>query len=168
MKAAVDAAAFPHRRTQTAARSLGPQPSTAGNIPLCWSHSDSHRTNSVPQRGEWRTRPPVRPRSTMRSCSGPSIAAGSEPPLAGTPASRFRCWYGTRPVHAAASPGGHRAPGTPWLETYQATRSPCDLRLAPMDAAQLTERLRHRCCWSSRTEHLPRVLAQFEITGGGL
>lgn len=56
-------------------------------------------------------------------------------------------------------------------ETYSVlTRLPRDLRLAPMDAARLlTERFAAPLLLSSRTtEHLPRVLAQFEITGGAV
>lgn len=64
-----------------------------------------------------------------------------------------------------------RTHGHALAETYSVlTRLPRDLRLAPMDAARLlTERFAAPLLLSSRTtEHLPRVLAQFEITGGAV
>lgn len=69
-------------------------------------------------------------------------------------------------AHREAALCGHAL-----AETYSVlTRLPRDLRLAPMDAARLlTERFAAPLLLSSRTtEHLPRVLAQFEITGGAV
>lgn len=69
-------------------------------------------------------------------------------------------------AHLEAALCGHAL-----AETYSVlTRLPRDLRLAPMDAARLlTERFAAPLLLSSRTtEHLPRVLAQFEITGGAV
>ncbi len=89
--------------------------------------------------------PPVRPRSTMRSCSALSIAAGSGTAGGDAPASRFRCWYGPAPrmrqVCHLVGTSGARCAGTPGKPTPVLTRLPRDLRLAPMDAARLlTER----------------------------
>jgi predicted nucleic acid-binding protein len=56
-------------------------------------------------------------------------------------------------------------------ETYSVlTRLPRDLRLAPVDAARLlSERFAPPLLLSRRTaEHLPGVLAQFEISGGAV
>lgn len=69
-------------------------------------------------------------------------------------------------AHREAALCGHAL-----AETYSVlTRLPRDLRLAPIDAARLlTERFAAPLLLSSRTtEHLPRVLAQFEITGGAV
>lgn len=110
----------------------------------------------------------------MRSCSALSIAAGSET-AAGSGHQRRDSVAGTDPYRAC---GGCRLVGTSeaalcghaLAETYSVlTRLPRDLRLAPMDAARLTERFAAPLLLSSRTtEHLPRVLAQFEITGGAV
>lgn len=71
-------------------------------------------------------------------------------------------WWAHREVALC----GHAA-----AETYSVlTRLPDDLRLAPMDAARLlAERFATPLLLSPRTaEHLPRVLAQFEIAGGAV
>lgn len=111
----------------------------------------------------------------MRSCSALSIAAGSET-AAGSGHQRRDSVAGTdHTAHAAVVAWwAHREAalcGHALAETYSVlTRLPRDLRLAPMDAARLlTERFAAPLLLSSRTtEHLPRVLAQFEITGGAV